>query len=164
MQRMSLRQVIQRSTPYETWRAPLHPTLRHTAWISGAILLLQLLVVACQPLLLALADSWFFLLFSPLVQTPLLWLHAMQLFWLLVLSGFGLLYVLLGLLTRGFQDGRAGLHWATASVILAGTLLGLALTVMLFAVILNLIIWLGLLCIALLGMLGVLSLLFRRAA
>lgn len=150
LQRATLAQLLERAVPYEWWRAPFDPKLRILTWFAGAALLAHLLFLLTLPWLLEASDSDFFLIFRGTLHGLLFWV-ADRVPLLLGLNLLALLsYLWLVWRTRGLRASRLEWHWAAFGEVVAGAAGAFPLAASLAIILVNLILWIVIICLGVL--------------
>ena len=157
MESVNLHGLLSRATPYECWRAPIHPRLRLAAIASGPSILICLV-----PLFALLTITFGSLVDSLRAGDPGAWLLGPLcglLGLLAVIDVAGLiLYIPMLVATRGLREGRSPWHWAAFGEGILGAVHGFFVALGLAVVVLAAIIWLVMICLfviaAIVGLLG----------
>ena len=138
MQKTTLAGLLARSSPYETWRAPIDERLRMATILAGPITLVGFLLTLALPAMLsALEHNTLLILSEQLagILRAVAWLSP-----ILVAVNLGSLvaYLFLLALTNGFSVGRALYHWLAGAEVLIGALNGFVVAVALGIIAINL--------------------------
>jgi hypothetical protein len=138
---MNLSELLSRATPYERWRAPIHPALRRATIIAAPTILVGLVVTWATPWMLAFAASDFFIVFGDFVRQVLgiwyrLW-HVVVIVDCVSLIAFGFLFWK----TNALEVGRPIYHWSALVEVLIGVANALVMVLGLSIVLINVVAW-----------------------
>ena len=140
---VSVRDLLERATPYEEWQAPFDPRLRRALLLTGAALGVHFLLVLIAALLHASWPSYagFFLVGRGFVGGLIAWLAANQ-GWLLPMTALALgFYGWLAWRTKGFRAGTLAHQQQAFLEILGGAGTALPTSVFLGFVVFHAVLW-----------------------
>jgi len=153
---VNLAELLSRTIPYEDWRAPIDDNLRRAALLAGPTILAGLLLILALPAMLPLTESSFFLVLGDQFGGILLALYQLTPFLVAFNLASLVVYLVLLLATNGLEAGRPHYHWAAVVEVLIGAANGLVMALELAIILINIVLWIVIICLCIVAGVAVL--------